>query len=327
MSIGTFKRVVKSMAAQPLGWALSRRPIRPGCVVLIYHRVGVDDDAFPNLNVASFQAQMEWLTRNCNVIAPEDLRARVSHARNGLPSRPDVLVTFDDGYRDYYDHAYPVLARCGIRAVNFLCTRFVDDASLIGWWDRLYLAVEATTRAEASLPWVPEPFTLDRRGRAALLAAAKDYIKQQPDANKDSVTQSVVDRLDVDETVLRVGRQTMSWEEVRRAADFTCYGGHTHNHRIVSRVESDALEDEIRTCRDRIAAETGEAPKTFAYPNGRAIDFTEEAKSLLTRYGFDTAFCSISGINSVDTDWMEVRRISGGTSVADLAWRLSRMFM
>ncbi len=326
MPIGSLKHVVKSVAAEPLGWALSRRPRRPGCVVLIYHRVGVETDPFPNLNVASFQSQMEWLTRNCDVIAPEDLRARAADLTHGVPARPHVLVTFDDGYRDYYDHAYPVLARCGIRAMNFLCTSFVDDESLIGWWDRLYLAVGATTRTEASLPWVSQPFALDRRGRAALLAEAKEYIKQQPETCKNAVTQSVIDRLDVDEALLRVERQAMTWDEVRRAADFTCFGGHTHTHTIVSRVESAALENEIRTCRDRIAAETGAIPTTFAYPNGRAIDFTEEAKEILARHGFDTAFSAISGINSVDTDWMEVRRISGGTSVADLAWRLSRIF-
>ena len=48
------------------------------------------------------------------------------------------------------------------------------------------------------------------------------------------------------------------------------------------RLEAQPLDDEIRTCRERIENETGRAIETFAYPNGRAIDFTEEAKMLLS---------------------------------------------
>jgi peptidoglycan/xylan/chitin deacetylase (PgdA/CDA1 family) len=118
----------------------------------------------------------------------------------------------------------------------------------------------------------------------------------------------------------------MTWDEVRAAADFTCYGGHTHSHVIVSQLDSASLEQEIRTCRARILAETGTAPTTFAYPNGRAVDFNDAAKQLLRQHGFDTAFAAIEGLNDANTDWMEIRRIPGGESVADLAWRVSRLW-
>ena len=49
-----------------------------------------------------------------------------------------------------------------------------------------------------------------------------------------------------------------------------------------------------------------------------------DAKAVLRAHGFETAFSAIDGVNGADTDWMEVRRIAGGRSVADLAWRLSR---
>jgi peptidoglycan/xylan/chitin deacetylase (PgdA/CDA1 family) len=318
------KRAFKAAAATRVGWALSLRARQPGCVVLHYHRVGIRTDAFPNLDVANFRAQMAWLARNCRVIAPEDFHERVVSGQS-VPGRPDVLVTFDDGYRDYYEHAYPVLRHYGIRAMNFLCTRFVDDPSLIGWWDRLYLAVRATSKRRAALPSGPKPFELDASGKAAFLAAAKEYVKRQPELDKQTTTQLILDALDIDAAALRAPRQTMSWDEVREASDLTCYGGHTHNHVIVSRLDAQPLEDEIRTCRERIEAETGRPVETFAYPNGRAIDFTEEAKALLKRNGFRTAFTTIDGINGVDTDWLAARRIAGGSSVADLAWRLARL--
>ena len=322
-------KVLKTAASTRLGWALSRRARKPGCIVLNYHRVGVASDLFPNLDVANFRAQMAWLSRYCNVIAPEDFRHR-AEAGLSTAARPDVMVTFDDGYRDYFDHAYPVLREYGIRAMNFLCTRFVDEPSLIGWWDRLYLAVRATDRPRATLPWaqrgnVDNTFELTEAGKASFLAAAKDYVKRQPETEKDATTQAIMAALDIDAATLRAPRQTMTWEEVRAASDFTAYGGHTHSHVIVSRLDGRPLDDEIRTCRQRIEEETDRAVETFAYPNGRAIDFTDEAKRLLRQNGFRTAFTTIDGINDADTDWLAAPRIAGGSSVRDLAWRVARV--
>jgi len=323
-AIRPLKKAFKAVAATRLGWALSRRARQPGCVVLHYHRVSVSTDDFPHLDVANFRAQMAWLSRHCRVIAPDEFRARAISGQSDA-RRPDVLVTFDDGYRCYYDHAYPVLRHYGIRAMNFLCTRFVDDPTLLGWWDRLYLAVRATSKPRAALPWAPRMFEFDDAGRKAFLVAAKDHVKRQPEFDKESTTQQILEALDVDTAALRAPRQTMSWDEVRDASEFTSYGGHTHNHVIVSRLEAQPLDDEIRTCRERIESETGRAIETFAYPNGRAIDFTEEAKMLLKRNGFRTAFTTIDGINGKDTDWLAARRIAGGSSVPDLAWRLARL--
>jgi len=322
-AIRALKSAVKSVMATDPGFALSRSR-KPGCVVLTYHRVGLETDPFPNLNVADFTAQMEWLSRTCNIIAPEELRARVNW---GAPSRPNVLVTFDDGYKDYFDHAYPVLSRYRIRALNFLCTRFNDDTNLMSWWDRLHLAVSRSVVPRVQLPWREDAFELANGGRKAFLRAAKDHIKQQPEDEKEGAILSILDRLEIDADSLSTQRQTMSWDEVRAASEFTIFGGHTHSHTIVSRLDLEALDHEVRTCRDRIVAETGTTPDMFAYPNGRTIDFTDDARATLQRHGFHTAFSAIEGLNGAETDWMAVRRVAAGQSVADLAWRLSRILL
>src|SRR5690349_9872291 len=126
MPIESLKSAVKAVVATRGGFALSRRQRTPGCIVLVYHRVGLPSDPFPNLDVANFAAQMEWLVKNCRVISPEQIRECAGKHRS-VSSPPEVVVTFDDGYKDYYEHAYPVLKRLKIRAANFLSTRFVDD--------------------------------------------------------------------------------------------------------------------------------------------------------------------------------------------------------
>ena len=324
MTPSAVKRAVKTAVASRPGWRLARRRRRPGCVVLLYHRIGVDADPLPHLDVKAFAAQMAWLAKHCHVLSPEELEERA--VRDSGSGPPDVLVTFDDGYHNYFELAYPVLRSLRIRALNFLCTRYVDDPMLVEWWDKVYLAVRASRRIVADVDWLDARYTLDAAGRARLLRAAKDFIKQRPNGERERLMASLLDALGVDDASLHAPRQTMTWDEVRAASDFTCFGGHTHSHAIVSQLDATQLDAEIGTCRDRLLAETGAAPEMFAYPNGGARDFTDEAKAALRRYGFRIAFSAIAGLNDRHTDWMEVRRIAGGESVEDLAWRMSLLW-
>jgi peptidoglycan/xylan/chitin deacetylase (PgdA/CDA1 family) len=44
-----------------------------------------------------------------------------------VPPRDQVVLTFDDGYRDFYTHAFPVLAALGLPATLFVATQFIDE--------------------------------------------------------------------------------------------------------------------------------------------------------------------------------------------------------
>jgi peptidoglycan/xylan/chitin deacetylase (PgdA/CDA1 family) len=313
------KTLVKEALASPAGWRLSR-PLRTrGVVVLSYHRVCPPAEPFPCFDIARFRAQAAWLKARCQPISPDELEERALRPRRG---RPPVLLTFDDGYRDYHDHIHPVLAELGIPAVVFLSTAFMDDPKRLFWWDVVHLAAHRSERREARLPWDGRVFALgDARGRRALMRAVKDHLRRVPDPARSELLAALLAELgDPD---LDVPRQMLSWDEVRAASPLTTWGGHTHTHPIMSLLDAEALEDEVRRCRDRIEAETGKRPRYFAYPNGQAEDFTPATRESLTRNGFAVAFATEEGVNGPDTDWMAVRRFPGGGSVAELAWVVS----
>jgi peptidoglycan/xylan/chitin deacetylase (PgdA/CDA1 family) len=104
--------------------------------VLMYHHVGPPRaGACPSLTVAPdrFERQMSWLARNGYVgIRPSDWLAH--RAGRSLPSR-SVLITFDDGYADIVQHAFPVLQRHDFGAVVFVVTQRVAGASDWDWID------------------------------------------------------------------------------------------------------------------------------------------------------------------------------------------------
>jgi peptidoglycan/xylan/chitin deacetylase (PgdA/CDA1 family) len=315
-------RAVKRILASRWGWRIALAARTPGVAVLTYHRVGTPDDVFPCLDVGLFRSHMRWLRENCVVIAPEEVR---EHAGRSDGRRPTVAVTFDDGYRGFHDHAYPVLRELGIPAAVFLATRFMDEGGL-AWWDTLYLAVRRTRARRAALPWAPEtPFDLaEEGGREGFLRACKRHLKSVPEVEKERWLGQILRSLEV-ERELDVDRQMLTWSEVGATVGLIRYGGHTHTHAILSRVDRARMEQEIRTCRDRIEAETGVAPHMFAYPNGQPGDFTEECKAVLRRHGFEIAFATGGGFNREDTDWMEIQRIAAAGPLPEFAWRLARV--
>jgi peptidoglycan/xylan/chitin deacetylase (PgdA/CDA1 family) len=302
----TLKHAIKSVLASPVGWRTVGPIVRQrGVIVLTYHRIVGEGPSLSGVSVARFNEQMRWIRDNCDPIGPEALKARAGAPRSG---RPAVLVTFDDGYRSYCDLAYPVLKQYGIPAVVFLVTGLVDEPGVL-WTDRVQWAALTTARTSVTLPWLEggTPFELtDARSRKALSGAARAFLKTIPDALRVERVEELVGMLGGSPPL---ERQMITWDEVRRTMDLTTYGGHTHTHCILSQVDRAGAAREIGLCRDRIAAETGKTPTTFAYPNGNTADFTQETREVLQAHGFEIAFSSCEGIAGADSDWLAIKRI------------------
>lgn len=312
--------LVKRAAATPVAWSLAAR-LRAdrGVCVLMYHRVTRRGDPFPGIDLDRFVEQMRWLRRCCTPLAPEELAPAL---RAWPSSRPPVLVTFDDGYRDFHDNAYPVLAELGIPSLVFLATSFLDGRGLI-WTDAVTWAFRRSARPTVRLPWdrgVALPLGSDA-DRARAMRLAKDHLKAVRDAQREASQAALIHELGVDPGDGSAGRQMLSWDEVRATLALARFGGHTHTHPILSQVEPARAEREIRLSHERIAAETGVAPRYFAYPNGRAQDFSEQTKDVLRGLGYELAFSTIEGLHAPEMDPYAIRRQpAAARHLGDFAW-------
>lgn len=315
----TAKRLIKRSIASSAGWPLASLLFRKrGVTVLMYHRVTRAGAPFEGLDASLFREQMRWLRRHCTLIRPEEL---LRHAQTPGWRRPAVLVTFDDGYRDYYDNAFPVLEELGIPSVVFVATAFIDNGGLL-WTENVNWVVAETSRSRAQLPWSREPeFDLSSRdGRQSFIAAAKSHLKQVPDAQRQRELHLLFDELGVSPDQANLERQMMNWDEVRATIGLTQIGGHSHTHPIMSQLDERQMDLEIRLCRERIATQTGQVPRYFAYPNGRQQDFNDMTRRLLRQYGFELAFSTIEGINGGNIDQMAIKRQpTGATNLGDFA--------
>jgi peptidoglycan/xylan/chitin deacetylase (PgdA/CDA1 family) len=313
------KRLVKAAATTRLGWHLGARAGgNRGLCVLMYHRITRRGDPFPGMDLDDFVRQMRWLRRACSPIAPEDFDVALEAP---VPGRPPVLVTFDDGYRDFHDNAYPVLAELGIPSLVFLATAFLDGGGLI-WTDAVTWAARQSPRRSLTLPWARDvtlPLGIElERARAARVA--KEHLKDVSDDEREKWLRALYHELAVDPADGSAGRQMLTWAEVRATMGLARFGGHTHTHPVLSRVDPARAEREIGLCRERIATETGVAPRTFAYPNGRAQDFSDETVAIVRRCGYELAFSTIEGLHTAAMDRYAIRRQRTAPRLPDFAW-------
>lgn len=100
-----------------------RRP-GPGVVVLIYHRVGTGAGVELDVDAGAFERQVEYLVTNHDVVTID--RALSLVAGSTRPDRRPIVLTFDDGTRDFADTVVPVLARHRAPATIYVATDFVE---------------------------------------------------------------------------------------------------------------------------------------------------------------------------------------------------------
>ncbi|CCG01325.1 putative polysaccharide deacetylase [Blastococcus saxobsidens DD2] len=91
-----------------------------GCTVLIYHRVGGGSPDERDLAVADFEAQLDELASH-DVLRLDDALDRIERG----DTSPSVVLTFDDGFRDVYEHAWPRLREARLPSTLYLATAFV----------------------------------------------------------------------------------------------------------------------------------------------------------------------------------------------------------
>lgn len=279
-----------------------QRRLHGALTVLTYHRV-VDLAAAagtfrPNISAtpAGFGAQLDFLSPRYDIIAAGDLVAWLE-GRGTLPPRP-LLITFDDGYRDNYENAFPLLRERNLPAAIFLATDYIGSEKPF-LSDRAAWLFSRTRRREGRLPLVGHRrWDTEARLQSVLKRWLKG-LKPLPDAERRGAVDDLAEALEVNATPDQLTGLQLNWNEVREmAGQGITMGGHTCTHPILTRVTPEQADAEIRASKERIERETGLPVRTFAYPNGMPDDFDETTEELLRRHGFAASFTLLPGPES-----------------------------
>lgn len=283
-------------------------------LILTYHGVlperfiPKDGQVYEYRNVVSqkaFRAQMEWLNREFNPISAVELLTNLTNEQ--IPKiKFSVLVTFDDGFENNYEYAYPILYNMGIPAHFFLTTSFVGTTNLL-WSEEINFRLMHTSQKkiefnirEKSIRYLLET----TKQKEAASAQIRNWLKKQKKEtiklflNKFRQMLADVDLM----TVPKERYKFMDWQQAKEMSENgMIMGSHTTEHYLLNSLnEIEALET-LKSSKDAIENHLKTPCNLFAYPNGESWNYSNRDFRLLKRLGYHLAFTQIHGYNSLES--------------------------
>jgi len=330
--VSKIERAARVLSRSGAGMALRRLPTWSGLLTLCFHRIGPRGDSawertLWDTTLEGLDRRLRFLRRHAEVIGPDDLLGL-----DAPPRGPHVLLTFDDGYREWATEVLPLLRAHGVRAAFFLATGFVDDPRAPWWYELAWMARRSNRGALPAGEWLAEPLPLDGDGRDDAIEALLDAYKALPGERTEDFLEWVGEESGSGRCDPREVRDDwLTWEMARELRDAGMeIGGHTVDHPVLARLSDEAQRDQISGCARRIEAELDRPMRMFSYPVGLPDSYGEIAKAALREEGVQLAFGYHGGFARSDRalDPLDVPRVTGGMEpqIFRAALTLPRLF-
>jgi len=283
-------------------------------LVLAHHRIGAPDDcAFSEdlftATPGELAEQVRLLARWSRFTTLGEVQSELAGGRR--PSRPLVLLTFDDVYRDNFTHAFPILREAGVPAVFFVPTGLIETQH-VPWWDRIAYAVRHS-RVDSCRLAHPQGMVLERIQADPMSATLRLLRLYKSNAGLDK--SGLVEALEA-ATGAAAHKRTAptelfaSWPELRdMAAGGMTLASHTHTHRLLGHLPYREQYEELERSKSLLRRNAGVDTTAVAYPVGQRTHFNDDTRRALRELGYRLGFSHYGGWNPRIDDPFDVRRV------------------
>ncbi|MBE3128780.1 MAG: polysaccharide deacetylase family protein [Actinobacteria bacterium] len=294
---------------------INRKKIR----VLMYH--GVDDrqtdfildDPSLVISTKNFEEQIKYLSKSYNIISTHDLAA---HIKKEIPFPSNsAVITFDDGLKNNFVNAFPILQKYDAKATVFLITDYIDTLK-ISWSNKFYFFInkigldEFVEEFEREFPAYSN--LIEKIGQKNITENINFILKYKVDDNiKEKFIQGLYNKFRIKINKKEIKDLYLSWKEIKKMADAgISFGSHTSTHPVLSTLNYEKAKKEIVDSKQNIEAKLNKKINLFAYPYGDKDSFDLNNKKILINYNFLCAVSTIEGFNNLNSDLYELKRIS-----------------
>jgi peptidoglycan/xylan/chitin deacetylase (PgdA/CDA1 family) len=248
---------------------------RSVATILMYHSIPAEQEAqwmdpYNCLSAKTFENQMKFLAQHRQVISIEQL---IQQLEKGEPiRRGTVVITFDDGYRNNFTIAAPILAKYNLPATIYLATGYIDTQQN-QWIDTLYTAFRSASKHRLNLSsWedqrLKEWNLAEQKQREQAYSEIADYLIEADTAERLDLLNEIDQQL---APTAYPPRLTLTWDEVRQLQQQypnITLGVHTSNHLDLS-THSEKTAQEMELSIEHMATATGIRPKHLSFPYNR----------------------------------------------------------
>jgi len=273
-----------------------RRLTEPRLWIMMYHRILPRHDPRYIKEEPGMIVEPNTLKLHLQVLREEftliSLNEWVERRNSGRPlPEKACAITFDDGWLDNYEYAFPVLAHAGVPATLFAVSDMIGTREAF-WPNRMVRLLQQPADQRDSIPWLKKlsgSQPMDSEVSAQVIYSLKDH----PD-------HELIDLIEAAEQSLGLtpdpNPALMDWQQLREVSDNELFdvGSHTSHHfRLNADLDPDIMQQEIVNSKNRLEQELNRPVNLFCYPNG---DYTENAVQEVSRH-YLAAVTTQPGIN------------------------------
>ena len=321
MNISIFIKSIIAFFLYRRGWIDSKlkQLAKSSYLIITYHRILSDAELLENVEpgmyveLETFKNHIKWLTKWFDIIPLEESTA--AESKNTLSNDRHICsLTFDDGWRDFYDVCFPVLKKYSIPATVFLPTGYIGTTKQF-WTDRFAYILESRALREVEIPYGSKVSNLAReilalRGSLGVrLANGIKILKSYPIPIINEILDEVSEILQLAPPERK--RVFLSWDEVHEMHDsgIITFGSHTQNHQILTTLTEDEIQYELTSSKEDLlrynVVDSSFIP--FCYPNG---NYSKKIAEMVRRAGYHLAATTRGGWNDASASPFELKRVS-----------------
>ena len=261
------------------------------------------------------------------VTVTEGLKRLHAHS---APARPLLALTFDDGRRDNFLYARPILNAYNVPATFYIPAGFVGSSELL-WHDAVGYAAAAFITSGRTRE-LNKLLRTNMKYRDAQHAShwTANHLKSFHENDRRQI--ELLLQREAGEFELPVFERSMDWNDLRQLVrEGHEIGSHTMTHAVLGENQTHRLEAEIVTSKSVLEENLSVEIRSFSYPTGAT---SESAVEWVSRAGYESAVTTQAGVNCSQTPTLHLRRINiqedqnhsadGRLNEAVLSWRMAR---
>lgn len=263
--------------------------------ILTFHRIiNPEDVSYPieegmYVRPDNFNRIINYLSNEFEIISVDELISRIA-IRSKLNSKT-VVLTFDDGWRDNYLNAFPILKSHNIPATIFLPTFYINKNDLF-WTDKLIIHHFLSVGTAHSKVLSPSTQKMILKYKNYNIDKINNFIKELEKKNGDIYPKS---------------RSFLNWDEIIEMSGHNIsFGSHSHQHHNLTKLSNEEITSDIKTSLATLKKENIPFLNTFCYPGGYHNSSTQ---GILKQFGFNMAFITI-GFNDLSSYPQVLSRIN-----------------
>jgi peptidoglycan/xylan/chitin deacetylase (PgdA/CDA1 family) len=304
---------------------------RSPVVILAYHRIAdpARSPVYPldlglvSATPAEFDAQMRALREFANPVSLDCIADAVTHGRT-LPQRA-VAVTFDDGFNDTFEAAFPILERHGIPATVFVSTDLVESNEPFWFEITAHLMLRIPPRALV-FEECPEglPSSADPAARRASIETLHRLLKVCANSRRRELVEDWRTRFAafVEPGARDLGRPVSKQQIQTMSRAGVAFGSHTVSHPNLALAADDVVERELAGSKAYLENLLAQPVRALAYPFGTPDTYDTRVMRIARACRYELAASFRQGVNWLGAlEPMELKRIGIGPGVTAAQFR------